>query len=405
MGIHNIQCWKNSAVGLVGLATGRQELVREAIEDPERGFRAQVEKGITADGLWFEGSLGYHQYTMSALWPLAEAARRGGIDLYSDRYRTIYDAPLALALPNGDSPGFNDSAGANVKSYGPLYELAYARWRKQEYGYLVANTRRDSLEALLYGREDALPGPIVPAGSVVLRDAGYAALRSLAMTAAIRFGMHGGGHGHPDKLNLVTFGRGRLGGLDPGSINYGVPLHQEWYRSTIAHNTVSVDQELQRNEPGRLEKWAVENGVTRLVASADTVYGGVRLRRSLSLNASELLDLFECASEDEHTYDWAFHVPGRFSSTLPFEPASATLGDSNGYQHVRALRHAETPNDFTATWDLGATRLILEMKGAPETEIFAGEGPGKKPEDRVSVLVVRRRTSKTTFEAKHRFVE
>jgi hypothetical protein len=215
MGIHNIQCWKNSAVGLVGLATGRQELAREAIDDPERGFRVQIEKGITGDGLWFEGSLGYHQYTMSALWPLAEGARRAGIDLYSDRYHTIYDAPLALALPNGDSPGFNDSAGANLKAYGLLYEIAYARWRKPEYGRVVSNTARESLEALLYGREDAAGGAIVPAESAVLRHAGYAALRSPGITAAIRFGMHGGGHGHPDKLNFVTFGLGRLGGPTP----------------------------------------------------------------------------------------------------------------------------------------------------------------------------------------------
>jgi hypothetical protein len=71
MGIHNVQCWKNSAVGLVGLAANRQTLMREAIDDPDRGFRVQVTKGVTDDGLWYEGSLGYHRYTMDALWPLA----------------------------------------------------------------------------------------------------------------------------------------------------------------------------------------------------------------------------------------------------------------------------------------------------------------------------------------------
>ena len=118
MGIHNIQCWKNSAVGLAGYATGNQELIREAIDDPDRGFRAQIARGITDDGLWFEGSLGYHRYTMDALWPLAEAARHAGTDLYTARYRTIYDAPLALAFPNGDPPGFNDNRGSNVATGG-----------------------------------------------------------------------------------------------------------------------------------------------------------------------------------------------------------------------------------------------------------------------------------------------
>src|SRR5437868_1502393 len=90
MSIHNIQCWKNSAVGLAGFATGNQELVREAIDDPDRGFRAQIARGVTDDGLWYEGSLGYHQYTMQAVWPLMEAARHAGIDLYTGRARTLF---------------------------------------------------------------------------------------------------------------------------------------------------------------------------------------------------------------------------------------------------------------------------------------------------------------------------
>jgi hypothetical protein len=95
--------------------------VREAIDDPDRGFRVQIEKGITDDGLWYEGSLGYHQYTIQALWPLAEAARHAGIDLYSDRMRSLFDAPLSLALPEGESPGFNDSRGANLLGMASLY--------------------------------------------------------------------------------------------------------------------------------------------------------------------------------------------------------------------------------------------------------------------------------------------
>ena len=85
--------------------------MREAVDDPQRGFRAQIARGVTDDGLWYEGSLGYHHYTMSALWPLAEAARLQGVDLFSDRFRSMFDAPLNLALPDGQAPGFNDNGG------------------------------------------------------------------------------------------------------------------------------------------------------------------------------------------------------------------------------------------------------------------------------------------------------
>lgn len=403
MGIHNIQCWKNSAVGLVGFAIGDQALVGEAIDDAERGFRVQIEKGVTAEGLWWEGSLGYHHYTMDALWPLVEAARRAGVELDSPRYQALYDAPIALALPNGDPPGFNDSAGPNLRAYAPLYELAYARWRKPEHGRVAALGGRSSIEALLYGVDELPQGPATPKHSVLLADAGFAVLRSPQMTAAVRFGRHGGGHGHPDKLNLVTFGLGRPGGIDPGSINYGVPLQQEWYRTTIAHNTVSVDGELQKNVDGRLLDWAVKDGSTRLEALAEGAYDGVVLRRTLTLDDTELRDRFECSAEKPHTYDWAFHVPGKLSTGVPLEPMTGALSEANGYQHIRSLSHGRADGDWWAHFDLDGARLVLRVKGEPGTEIFTGEAPGRNPEERVPVLIIRRKAARTVFDVTHRF--
>jgi oligo-alginate lyase len=403
MKIHNIQCWKNSAVGLAGFVTGNDELVREAIEDPVRGFHSQIAEGITPDGLWWEGSLGYHRYTMEALWPLAEAARNHGIDLFSDRYRSIYEAPIALALPNGDAPGFNDSAGGNIFAYAGLYELAYARWGIPAFGKLVASRDRVSLDALLYGAAEPPSGSVIPSRSTRLDSAGYAVLRSKAMTVAFRYGMHGGGHGHPDKLNIVTYGADRPGGLDPGSINYGVPLHREWYRSTIAHNTVSVDQKNQRGVDGKDTAWSNVGRVRVAGGEVTGAYPGVTLSRTLTLTEEKLIDIVECVSPDEHTYDWAFHVPGRVFVDLPLAEAAGPMGADNGYQHVTLLRRGQTDDEFTVTWDLDGATLRIKMHGEAGTELFVGQGPGRRPEDPVPMIVVRRHGKQTRFRATHEF--
>ncbi len=401
MGIHNIQCWKNSAVGVAGLVTGRKDLIEEAINDPERGFRAQIAKGVTDDGLWWEGSVGYHQYTVQALWPLAEAARRKGIDLFSERYSRLYDAPLALAFPNGDSPGFNDNAGGNVLRGAGLYELAFARWKKPEFGRLVARSKRSGIEALLYGVDEVPSGAMIPETSVLMKAAGFAMLRAGSTAAAVRFGTHGGGHGHPDKLNLVTFGGGRNLGLDPGSINYGVPLHAQWYRSTIAHNTVSVDEQRQANADGALIDWSVKNGLTTLIAAADKVYPGVSLKRTVRLSASRIEDRFECASGKDHSYDWAFHVPGRVTSSLKLEPQAGPLGKDNGYQHITGVARARTDGAWWVRWDSEGASLTLRFEAGPATEVFTGFGPGRDPSNKVPVVIVRRRAANTVFAAVH----
>ncbi len=94
IGVHNIQCWKNSAVGLVGFLLGDEQLIHEAIDNPERGYWTQMRKGVSPDGVWWEGAWGYHFYTLSALWSLTEAARNCGINLYSDELKRMFDAPL-----------------------------------------------------------------------------------------------------------------------------------------------------------------------------------------------------------------------------------------------------------------------------------------------------------------------
>ena len=392
MGIHNIQCWKNSAVGLAGFAIGAEDLIKEAIDDPQRGFRVEIAKGVTDDGLWWEGSMGYHHYTMAALWPLAEAARHAGIDLYSDRYRALYDAPLALALPDGEPPGFNDSPGGNVLTQTSLYEIAFARWKTPAYGRLVGRSKRDSVQSLLYGAESVPDGPLVPVESALLKSAGYAMLRDGGTAVAVRFGMHGGGHGHPDKLNIVTFGAGQLFGLDPGSIAYGVPLHREWYRSTVAHNTISVDQQLQANVDGRLISFAKN----QLVAEAGDVYPGVTIRRTLTLVRDGLLqDKMECRSESPHTWDWAFHAVGSFTSSLRFDPRGP-LGDSNGYQHIRDVAAARTEGKFWARWEHDGARLALEIETAG-AQVFTGFAPGRDPGDRIAVVIVRSQGPKAIF--------
>ena len=237
----------------------------------------------------------------------------------------------------------------------------------------------------------------------MLRAAGYAMLRAGGAAVAERFGMHGGGHGHPDKLAIATFAAGRNWGLDPGSINYGVPLHQEWYRATIAHNTVAVDGQNQKAADGKLEDWKTAAGATTLAASADAVYPGVTLRRTLLLAKGRLDDRFECRSETERTFDWAFHSAGKLTTSLELAPRPGPLGERNGYQHIANVSSARTDAAWSATWEDGGARYTIRMEAAPGTEVFVGEGPGRDPAERVPVIVVRRLARQTVFRALHDF--
>ncbi|MGB9619142.1 MAG: alginate lyase family protein, partial [Armatimonadota bacterium] len=218
--IHNIQCWKNSAVGLVGLLLGDQELIREAIDDPERGFRVQMSTGVTPDGQWWEGAWGYHFYTLSALWPLAEAARNCGIDLYGPELKRMFDAPLKFAMPNLKLPAFSDSGEVDLVACRGIYELGYARYKESAYLGLLAEGDRLGDYALLFGEPHLPEAPRSAPHSANFPDSGYAILTQgegrNATWFCMKYGPYGGGHGHPDKLSFILYARGQVVAVDPG---------------------------------------------------------------------------------------------------------------------------------------------------------------------------------------------
>ena len=255
MGVHNIQCWKNSAVGLVGFLLGDKQLIWEAIENPERGYWTQMRKGVSEDGVWWEGAWGYHFYTLSALWHLTEAARNCGINLYGDELKRMFDAPFKFMMPNWRLPAFNDSTEVALLTeigfarFGitqPIYELAYARYREPLYAALLSRGERKNDFALWFGVGE-LPQPQpIRWRSANYPASGYAILArgegEQATWLCLKYGPHGGGHGHPDKLNFVLYARGQVLALDPGMARYGVLIHGGWYRTTLVHNTLVVDE-------------------------------------------------------------------------------------------------------------------------------------------------------------------
>lgn len=407
-GIHNIPCWHAAAYGLVGLTLGEETLAADAINGP-KGFRAQVAQGIMDDGFWYESAWGYHYYTMMALQPLAIAAYNVGIDLYCERYKSMYDAPLEFMAPGGELPAFNDSGTANALGHGSRYEVAYARWQDPRHLLPILNGRRNSLETLLFGGAVG-EAPRFVLESRVFPATGYVLLRSGAPGEtgadryvpenylALDYGPHGGGHGHPDKLGLVLYGRRALLAEDPGCIAYGNPAHSGWYKQTISHNTVVVNGKSQAPCTGTLQFAALGEGIGICSARADDAYPGVRLRRSLALAGDRVIDMFLCEAEEESTFDWAYHNRGDMESALPFVALDeAPKGD--GYDWAKEWRAADADGAWGAVWRLhdGPGLLLAQAPADGPRRVMAAIGMGNPTRIKVPFVVARQQGSRALF--------
>ena len=402
LGIHNIQCRHNSAIGLTGFLLGDQKLVSLAIDDPKMGYRQQLARGVNDDGLWLEGSSGYHFFTIEGLWPLAEAARNCGIDLYTSKFKAMFDGPFALAMPNLMLPNFNDSGYTALHGEGDIYELAFARFHDPKYVSLFAS--RDNRMALLFGSTNLPSGQTTgESQSRNLTAGGYAILQHGAGTnatwLAAKYGPHGGGHGHPDKNSFILYARGQVIAPDAGTHAYGSPLHAGWDKTTLAHNTLVVDEKSQEPAQGRCVAFGNVQGVDFSMTDAGRIYpdANVHFFRTTALLSTNLVVFVDQIEADApHTYDLAYHQAGVWEN-LPAGGAWP-LHSASGYKYFTQTTTRSNSTGATLQTKIpGFGDVAVTLAGGEPTEIITGYGLLKTTEDLVPMILQRRHTQDTAF--------
>ncbi|GIX07392.1 MAG: hypothetical protein KatS3mg115_1795 [Candidatus Poribacteria bacterium] len=315
----------------------------------------------------------------------------------------MYDAPLRFAMPNDRLPAFNDSREVNLHGQRALYELAYARYRDPAYLSLLASGPRESELAVWFG-EPRLPEPPERRwSSANYPDSGYGILSFGTGTSAtwlcLKYGPHGGGHGHPDKLNFVLYADGGLIAPDPGTARYGHPLQGGWYRATVAHNTLVVDEENQQPATGRDLLFETTPEYTLLRADAGEIHPEVRFQRTVALIGAHTIVIEDVVrSEEEHRYDIAYHQLGEWVELPAGDPWSPP--ERPGYRYFRdaTVRQASGGELVVLRGRVEEDRYATVSLLAEEpTEVITATGIGEHLEDRVPLVLFRRRARSTRY--------
>lgn len=352
-GVSNWQSWHNAGVGAVAFALNDEGLIRDVI-DGKSGLRFQLKSSVLGEGFWYEGAWGYHFYALDALAQLAEMAARNGIDVHSEpNLRNLFLAPLKLVFADGNLPAFNDSGSPSIFSYARLYEIAYARYGDPSLA-AVASRQTRGRNALLWGVAEVPREELGTLTSEVFADSGYAVLRAPSNdhAAILKFGPHGGGHGHYDKLGIISFALGGVLGVDPGTQSYAAPTHETWDKVTVAHNTVVVDERTQAEATGKLLWNEFTDRYSAASADAGPAYRNARLSRTMFLTNEYALDLYRVEATDgqEHAIDWIYHNAGPTTASLPVTPFNE-FPRNNGYQHLTKNLGAVTNEAWKVDFD------------------------------------------------------
>lgn len=363
-GMSNRQVWNNAALIAAGRLLGDGAMVERAVSGPS-GLHAHLGTALLADGSWYEGE-NYHLFAHRGLWYGVQLAEQGGYALppsLAARFMEGFAAPFRTILPDLTYPSRRDSQYAvSVRQprFAESCELGVVRREDERLLGMLARlydpgiprgatgraassadvernlpgsglTRFDlSWRALLFAR-DALPALAPsPLRSDLLPAQGFAILRRNegALYAALDYGHSGGGHGHPDRLNLVLMDGTTRWFDDPGTGSY-VDRSLHWYRSTLAHMAPLIDGRSQPRVHGALVAFD-DRGRAGWVCADAELAPGLHVRRSLVVLDDYLIDLLQWEGDVEHEVALPFHdVDLVDGSDVPIvrEPAPVTGGD------------------------------------------------------------------------------
>jgi hypothetical protein len=217
----------------------------------------------------------------------------------------------------------------------------------------------------------------------------------------VKYGPHGGGHGHPDKNSFILYAHGRILTTDAGTHAYGSPLHLDWDKTTLAHNTLVADQSSQEAATGKSLAFGFTQGVDYSMTDAGAIYKGVSFIRTVALLTPQII-LFvdQVRSDTTHTYDLACHQVGQWEK-------DAHLAYGVGWTPPRAPAYNRLTQTLTSQLNSGTltlgTRISDDLRpafalaGNEPTEVITGYGILKTTEDLVPILIQRRRAASTAF--------
>ena len=415
--IHNVSNWNNAALVTLARVLEDDQLLEEALEG-DLGLAAQLERGVTEEGLWWEVSLSYHYYSLDAIVRTLRILRATGRSFDDGGVlRRMFLAPIVVALPDLKLPSVNDcwhfigleeKVGHGIPDADGFYETAYAWFRDPAFAWILRRNYRSRARTCFESLLDGVP--VIPDGeppdgeSRLLPEAGLAVLRGGGSRTRqnyllLKAGRHGGVHGHRDQLRIQLASSKASLIPDLGTPGYGIDLNHTWYQQTASHATVLVDGEPQPPTPGRFDLFSAGAGFTLVEASAsweEGVYAGVRMRRILLWRDTHFVDLFQVLCPSQRDLYWVCHVQGELargaSGLKPAEP----LSGGGGLHHVRL--DGETPEspDSRLRWRHPDGSLDLHLAG-PFGRLLLGHSPSNPASQRLSTAIRHHRAERTVF--------
>lgn len=223
---------------------------------------AQLPRHVQSDGVYFEQSSYYHRYTtdfylhLRVLLSNADASIPAVLD---EKLRLLLDHLMYITRPDGTTPLFGDDDGGRLLSlfaapandFRATLATGAALFERADYKFVAGDAVEDALWLLgpasfdqIVATEPENQSVAFPAGGYYVMRDGWTADSNYLLFDCGPHGTNNCGHAHADALSFELAVNGKTVLIDPGTYTYtGSKEMRDWFRSSEAHNTLTVDNE------------------------------------------------------------------------------------------------------------------------------------------------------------------
>ncbi len=388
----NIQCWRNTAIGMVGFLLQDDKLIQMAMGDGT-GFAVQLKYGFNADGITNDLSPNYQFFALHPLCLLAQAAINNNYPIDISSMQKMFAAPIAMSTPKLMLPPFNDSRPVKITEEAFLYEWAYSKFSDSTFKEVLINPNRFYFLVesgykftgwnLLFGNPYLMQPILHNVKSKKFDSSGVALLTkgtdTSNLSCYIKYTNQTKNlrHFHNAQLDMAIIKGGDYITVMPGNLNYASPLSDGWNRSSLAHNTLVLNQKTQRRSSARCLGFGNTNGIDYAVTASTNIYVHdatfVRSVALLNENTVLVIDQFRTAQPQPAIFDLCYHQAGVFVNTVKGD--AWTVPDTVGYKYLSNTLITKQLNSFNFSTKLKTGRIVkTQMSSSVPVDFITAYG-------------------------------
>lgn len=400
----NIGLWQAAAVLRIGLHLADPALVAWGLHSPT-GTRATLAHALGDEGLWNEGSFGYHGFVIDALHHLVlGAALEGQAALVAperDALRRLLLSTLDYRFDDGSLPRPGDSTQALVaideRQHAAVYRVLPTPWGLRR---AAASASWDSLldPPALSGVEPPLP-PVQTRHAPAAR---MALLRQGDWQTFVHYGQAVANHAQEEALHYELHHGTQPISTDSGTVYYGSPLHQNYFSRGASHNVPLVDGLGQQAwAPGQVERWDREAAL--LAVRQPRYRTGVSAWRQWQQTAQALQETTRIVATDGQArrLGVAFHTGCQITAGPGLQKAAAINQppQTAATAHWQALQALQAHGPWSVRLDCGSRSYRYAVAGPAVQAVYIGLSPTTPHPAMRPVLYYEARGDSVEFEA------